>query len=53
MGVSSGCQAISRTEQTMEVIEWGLVTVAVVCGAILALVVICDLVAEVWENKGE
>ena len=37
----------------MDVIEWGLVTVAVVSGAILALVVICDLVVEVWENKGE
>ncbi len=36
----------------MEVIEWGLVAVAVVSGGILAAVVIVDLVAEVWENKG-
>ena len=48
-----GVKQFHETEQIMEVIEWGLVTVAVVCGAILALVVICDLVAEVWENKGE
>ncbi len=37
----------------MDVIEWGLVTVAVVCGSILGAVVMIDLVIEVWENKGE
>ena len=37
----------------MDVIEWGLVAVAVVGGGILCAVVITDLVIEVWENKGE
>ena len=37
----------------MDVIEWGLVAVAVVGGGILAAVVVCDIVIEVWENKGE
>ncbi len=50
MGVSSKFHERSKT---MDVIETGLVVVAVVMGAILALVVACDLVAEVWENKGE
>ncbi len=37
----------------MEVIEFGLVAVAVVGGGILAAIIACDLVLEVWENKGE
>ena len=37
----------------MAVIEIGLVTAACVSGGILALIVACDLVIEVWENKGE
>ena len=40
-------------EFDMAVIEIGLVTVAFVGGSILALVVACDLVAELWESKGE
>ena len=37
----------------MDVIEWGLVAVAVVCGGILAAVIAWDVVIEVWENEGE
>ena len=37
----------------MDVIEWGLVVVAIVCGSILGAVVMADLIIEVWENKGE
>ncbi len=37
----------------MDVIEWGLVVVAVVGGSILGAVIMIDLVIEVWENKGE
>jgi hypothetical protein len=37
----------------MAVIEVGLVTVATISGGILALVVACDLVTELWGNKGE
>ena len=37
----------------MDVIEWGLVAIAVVGGGILCAVVVTDLVIAVWENKGE
>lgn len=35
----------------MEVIEWGLVAVAVVGGGILAAVVLWDLSCEIWRNN--
>ena len=45
--------ALKFGEFDMAVIEIGLVTVACVGGGILALVVACDLVAELWESKSE
>ena len=45
--------ALKSGEFDMAVIEIGLVTVACVSGGILALTIACDLVAELWENKGE
>ena len=37
----------------MEFFDFALTAVAVVFGAVLVLVVVCDIILEVWDGKNE